>query len=135
MASGKSQARSNETLDYWLGGADPTRPTARKLAWMSSNPTATSPGTEISGTGYTAGGATITFGAAASGAASGPPSGTLTWTNGSGSSWTIAGAVTHSASGTPGASDVIYWVDSLAITVPDGNVLEIATNGVTWNES
>lgn len=136
MASGKSLNRSNETLDYWLGGSTPTRPTSRKITLLAVAPTNSTPGTEISGTGYSAGGLAIVFGAASAGSASGPSSGTLQWTNGSGSSWSIVGIVVHSAaSGAPSANDVIYWLDGLSVTVPDGNVLEIPTDGVSWDES
>lgn len=135
MATGKSQTWDNGVLDWLLGGATPTRPTTRKVALHATAPTNTTAGTELSGTGYTAGGLTCAFGAAAAGSASGPSSGTLQWTNGTGGNWTIVGSAVHQAAGAPAAADILYWVDSLNVVVPDSAILEIATNGVTLTET
>lgn len=56
-------------------------------------PTATVAGTQLSGTGYTAGGSAVTW-AAATGTATGgiiSNTNTLSWTNGGGSNWNIVG--------------------------------------------
>lgn len=63
------------------------------LRLMVNAPTATVDGTELSGTGYTAGGKTITF-ASASGTSTGAVAAntnSLTWTNGGSSAWSVVG--------------------------------------------
>lgn len=131
MATGKSDTWANGTLDYLLGGANPTRPTSRKLSLHSAAPGAGSVGTEITGVGYTAGGTALTFNPASGQAATAPPSGVIQFTNGSGGTWSIAGAAIHAAVGAPSIADLIYWLDGLTISVPDGIVLEITSVTVT----
>ena len=58
----KSAASANNTLDWQLGGATPTRPTSRFLSLHTADPGATG-ASEASGTGYAR--MAITFSAAA----------------------------------------------------------------------
>lgn len=139
MASGKGNDRADDTLDWLLETGTPTRPGSvnniRIALCTTTNPSASSPATGLTGTGYSAGGELITFGAAASQQAQGPSS-AIQWTNGSGGDWTITGAVLHDA-GTahPTAADLIYFDDAFDVVVPNGATLEIAINGVTVTEA
>lgn len=136
MLTGKSDTWADGVLDYLLGGANPTRPTSRKLSLHSVAPAADAVGTEIAGTGYSPGGVTLAFAAASAGSAAAPPSGVIQLTNGSGGTWAIDGALIHAApSGAPDPTDIIYFLDleGALINVPDGIVLEITS--VTATES
>lgn len=82
-------ADGTRVLAAELNGTNYTAPTSLKCKLGTSVPTAISNMTELSGTGYTAGGTTITFSSASALACSN--SSTATWTNGSGSSWAIEG--------------------------------------------
>jgi hypothetical protein len=139
MSSGKSVTRANDALDWLLETGSPTRPGATndlRIALTTTNPTASTTGTELSGTGYSAGGELITFSAASSGSTTGDPSSAISWTNGSGSTWTIAGCIIHDAGASaPSATDVVYWDDAFDVSVPDGATLEIAIDGVTVTEA
>ena len=104
----------------------------------TTEPTNTTAGTEITGTGYSAGGQAVTFGSPSAGVSTGHSS-DLTWTNGSGSSWNIGGAVIHGAGASaPLAADCIYWIDSGTFgdyTVPDGADFVIPANGISATET
>lgn len=67
--------------------------TGLKLRLMINAPTATVDGTQLSGTGYSAGGQAVTWGSA-TGTSTGAiitNTNTITWTNGGGSNWNIVG--------------------------------------------
>jgi hypothetical protein len=139
MASGKSVTRANLALDWLLETGSPTRPGATnnlRIALTTTNPTASTTGTELSGTGYSAGGELIVFAAAASGSTTGDTTSAISWTNSSGGAWTIAGCFIHDAGASaPSASDVVYWDDAFDVSVPDAATLEIAIGGVTVTEA
>jgi len=95
------QAQANKLLDASLGTAALTAFSgAAKIRLTTTAPTATAAGTELTGTGYTAGGSTITFGSASAGSAANSGS-AIQWTNNSGSSWSIVGAEIWDSAGTP----------------------------------
>jgi hypothetical protein len=123
------QARANNILDATLGTASLTAFTgAAKIRLTTTAPTATTAGTELTGTGYTTGGATIVFAAAASGATSN--TGAVSWTNGSGSTWTVQGLEVWDSAGSP----LRFWFGSFTgapISVPNGAVLQIAASAIT----
>lgn len=100
------------------------------LRLTTTAPTASSPGTELSGTGYTAGGSAINFSSASSEASAGPTGSALQWTNGSGSSWSIVGYEVYDSTGTP-----VQWVwgtfTGEPITVANGNIFQIAVSGIS----
>ena len=103
----------------------------RLMGTMGSN---TSNGTELSMTGYAAGGSACIFTAASAGSASGPSSGNgaISWTNSSGSNATIAGVEIWDSAGTP-----LRWFQGAwsggTITLNNGNTLTVAVNGITLN--
>src|SRR5581483_11313709 len=77
--------------------------TPLKLHVCMTTPTATVPGTEISGPGYTAGGSTVAFGTPTGTATGGIALNTaaITWTNSGSAAWTIYGLDIYDSSGTP----------------------------------
>lgn len=111
-----------------LNGTNPM-----KFKLTSTASTASASGTELSGTGYTAGGT------AAPGASSAPtgspasmtcPSSAISWTNGSGSSWTINSLELTDGAGTP-VRVFFGQFNGAPITVANGNTFQIAANAVT----
>lgn len=62
MADAKSDYAEKATLDWLLGGDDPTRPTGRYVALFQADPTDEGTGTEVSGGSYAR--QEATFGAA-----------------------------------------------------------------------
>lgn len=103
---------------------------AMKLRLNSTSSTAASAGTELTGTGYTAGGQAFSEAADASSGGTGvtmPKTTALSWTNGSGGSWTITSAdLTDSAGARTWFGDF-----PSPIPVPDGSTFEIAVDGIS----
>lgn len=92
----------------------------------TSAPTATSNMSQLTGTGYTAGGTVMTFNAASAAATSN--SSTATWTNGSGGTWSIVGVEVwdHAI-----ATRYLFgsWTGQ-PISVANGNAFAVAAAGV-----
>lgn len=123
---------NNTGTTYTLGTF--TQPLkVRLMGTMGSN---TSNGTELSMTGYTAGGSTCVFSTEASGQISGPSSGNgaVSWTNSSGSNASIAGVEIWDSAGTPLRWFQGAWTGG-TITLNNGNQLTVAVNGITLNAS
>lgn len=105
--------------------------TAMKVRLNSTASTASAAGTELTGTGYTAGGAVVPAASSASSAGSSvtlPASSALSWTNGSGGSWSIVSMDLTSSAGTR------TWFGNFngqPISVANGNTFQIAVAGVT----
>jgi hypothetical protein len=118
------QAQANKVLDLTLGTSAPTMFTgAAKIRLTTTAPTATTAGTELTGTGYTTGGSTIVFNAAATGAATGPTS-TISWTNGSGGTWSIVGIEIWDSAGTALRWHCGTWTGQ-PISVPNGAIFQV----------
>ena len=120
--TGASGAPSSFTA---LGG------TAMKVRLNSTASTASAAGTELTGTGYTAGGTAVPAASTASSAGSSvtlPASSALSWTNGSGGAWSIVSMDLTSSGGTRA------WFGNFngqPISVANGNTFQIAVGGVT----
>jgi len=103
-----------------------------KLRLSSAASTAAAAGTELSGTGYTAGGSAITTSSAPSSAGGSVTlpamSAGLSWTNGSGGSWSIV-----SMDLTDGSATRAWFApfNGQPITVANGNTFQVAQNAVT----
>jgi len=103
---------------------------AMKVRLNSAAGTAATAGTELTGTGYTAGGTAVPAASTASSSGSSvslPASSALTWTNGSGSDWSIDGFDLTTSDG------VRTWFGSFTgapITIADGNSFELAVGGI-----
>lgn len=127
MADNLPDAIENSVLNLLLRGTSLTITTPMKARLMTANGTDSSNGTELGTSGgYTAGGATITFGSAASG---GSISNTVavTWTNMPAT--TIVGLEIWDSTGTP----VRIWWGALASskTTASGDTFEFAISAVT----
>lgn len=128
------QAQANLILNTTLGTSAPTLfTTPAKVRLTTTAPTGTTAGTELTGTGYTAGGTSLagnTFGAASAGSASGPGTSALSWTNGSGGAWSIVGVEIWDSAGSP----LRWWYGTFTgqpISVANGNTFQIAVNALT----
>jgi hypothetical protein len=84
--------------------------------------------TQLTGTGYTAGGQACTFGTPSSASISNTS--TLSWTNGSGSSWSIEGIEPWDTAGTPKRHGFGSWTGQ-PITVANGNTFAVAAAAIT----
>ena len=129
MASGLDQTFADNVLNYSLNvSGAPAFSGSLKLKLMSANGTATSDGTESSWTGYTTGGNTITANTASAGSATFPVA-TQTWTNGSGSTQTIAGVELWDT------SPFRYWWGALtsSVSLPNTDTLQITAAGCSCN--
>jgi len=127
MADNLPDAIENALLNLLLRGTALTVTTPIKARLMTANGSDSANGTELGTSGgYTAGGATITFGSAASG---GTISNTVavTWTNMPAT--TIVGLELWDSTGTP----VRLWWGALASskTVASGDTFEFAIGAVT----
>lgn len=104
---------------------------AMKLKLTSTASSAAASGTELTGTGYTAGGTAFSEAADASTAGSSvtiPKTTALTWTNGSGGSWTINSFELTDSAG------VRTWFGAFTgapITVANGNSFSVSAGGIT----
>jgi hypothetical protein len=128
------QTQANKILDTTLGTSAPTLFTgAAKVRLTSTAPTATAAGTELTGTGYTTGGVSLsgnTFAAASAGSTTGPHTSALTFTNGSGGTWSIAGVEIWDSAGTP----LRWWFGTFTggpISVPVGVTFRIDIDSMT----
>jgi hypothetical protein len=105
--------------------------TAMKVRLNSTASTASAAGTEITGTGYTAGGTAVPAASTASSAGSAvtlPASSALSWTNTSGGAWSIVSLDLTSSAGTRA------WFGNFTgqpISVANGNTFQIAVAGVS----
>lgn len=102
-----------------------------KVRLNSTLSTASAAGTELTGTGYTAGGQAVPAASTASSGGSAvtlPASSALSWTNGSGGAWSIASMDLTSAAGVRA-----WWgpFNGQPISVANGNVFQIAVAGVS----
>lgn len=124
------RVRQTSLLASILNGTTwPVVPAGWKIRLGSNAPTVSAAMTEITGTGYTAGGTAVTFNAASAGLCTGPVTQT-TWTNSSGSSWTIIGIKVWDTAGTP-----LRWLwgnwTGQPITVANGNTFQVAAGAVS----
>ena len=133
------QAQANQILTATLaiGGSNTIGATSpMKMKLTTTAPTNVTAGTELSGTGYTAGGTAIAFATASGGSTSGPTGSSISWTNGSGSgSWTgIVGVELWDTAGTP----VRWWFGTWSgqpIVIAAGNTFSVSLNAITITQS
>ncbi|WP_374576115.1 hypothetical protein [Phenylobacterium sp.] len=125
-----SKANYAETavVDWLLGGATPTRPSARYLALHTADPTDAGATGELSGNGYAR--QAITFGAASSGSASNTSTHTFT---ASGGDW---GTVSHFSIWDASTSGNCLYVGALTTsrTINDGESGTVAAAAIACSE-
>jgi hypothetical protein len=104
---------------------------AMKVRLNSTSSTASAAGTQLTGTGYTAGGTAVPAASTASSGGSSvtlPASSALSWTNGSGGAWSIVSFdLTDSAATRAWFGDF----NGQPISVANGNTFQIAVGGIT----
>lgn len=108
---------------------------AMKVKLTSTASSAASSGTELTGTGYTAGGASLSSASSASSSGSGvtlPAGSALSWTNGSGGAWSI---VSFELTDSAGARTWFGNFNGQPISVANGNTFQIAVAGISINAS
>lgn len=129
-------ARAAALVDGSLGTSGfPTFTGAPKVRYTTTAPTATAAGTELTGTGYTAGGLSLSgnlFQAASTstGLAVGPHTSALQITNGSGATWNIVGVEIWDSAGTP----LRWWwglFTGQPLAVPVGAVFQVAVDALS----
>lgn len=135
IAQGTVSNMLNATLPTGTSGAPGTWTAlaagAMKVRLNSTSSTAASAGTQLTGTGYTAGGTAVPGASTASSSGSSvtlPTGGNLQWTNGSGGNWTI-----QSLDITDSAATRAWFGDftGAPITVANGNIFQISANAIT----
>lgn len=100
-----------------------------KIRLTTNAPSAATAGTELSGSGYTAGGTAVSFNTTSTNSTTGPTS-TISWTNSSGSTWSIVGIEIWDSAGTP----VRWWYgtwNGQPISVANGNTFSVASGAIT----
>lgn len=108
---------------------------AMKVKLTSTASSAASSGTELTGTGYTAGGASLSSASTASSSGSGvtlPAGSALSWTNGSGGTWSI---VSFELTDSAGARTWFGSFNGQPISVANGNTFQIAVGGISISAS
>ena len=105
---------------------------AMKVRLNSTSSTATAAGTELTGTGYTAGGQAFTESQTAitspTNSITLPKTTVLSWTNSSGSAWSI-----QSLDIVDSAALRTWWGDftGAPVSVANGNTFQVAVNGIS----
>lgn len=99
-----------------------------KIRLGTTAPTTTANMTELTGTGYTAGGSTIAWNTVASMATTN--SGAVTWTNTSGGNWAIIGAEIWDSAGVPLRWFYGSW-NGQPVNVANGNSFQVAAGGAS----
>jgi hypothetical protein len=104
---------------------------AMKVRLNSTASTASAAGTELTGTGYTAGGTAVPAASTASSGGSAvtlPASSALSWTNGSGGTWSI---VSFDLTDSTGGRAWFGNFNGQPISVANGNTFQIAVGGIS----
>lgn len=112
-------------------GTSPSATTSEKIRLGTGTlPTASAAMTEITGTGYTAGGSAIAWNAVSGTPPTSTNSAAITWTNTSGSAWSITGAEIWDIAGTP-----LRWLfgawNGQPISVANNNAFQLASAGAS----
>jgi hypothetical protein len=114
------QTEANAVLAYETQQTNPAAVTSAKQRLGSTTPTATSNMTELTGSGYTAGGQAVTY-STPSGAST-SNSAAISWTNGSGTAWTVNGTELWDTQGTP-KRHLEGALTGAPVSVANGNVI------------
>jgi hypothetical protein len=104
---------------------------AMKVRLASAASSASAAGTEITGSGYTAGGQALSTQSTASSAGSTvtlPATSVLSWTNASGGNWSI---VSFDVTDNAGVRTWFGNFNGQPVVIANGNTFQIAVNGIT----
>jgi hypothetical protein len=122
------QTDAGRVLNAELDATNYTAATTVKTRLGTSAPTATANMSELTGTGYTAGGTVMTWNAASAAATSNAS--TATWTNSSGSTWSIVGLEIWGNEGTPLRHLWGTWTGQ-PVSIANTNSFAIAAAGIS----
>jgi hypothetical protein len=104
---------------------------AMKVRLNSTSSTAVTAGTQLTGTGYTAGGTAVPAASAASSGGSAvtlPATSALSWTNGSGGAWSI---VSFDLTDSAGTRSWFGDFNGQPIAIANGNTFQLAVAGIS----
>lgn len=111
-----------------------TLTTGFRVRLDSTAPSASAAGTELTGTGYTAGGQTSTAPFASTSASGSavtiPHTAVLSWTNGSGGAWSIVGLDLNDGAGSPVRTYFGNW-NGQPVSVANGNTFQVAVDAIS----
>jgi hypothetical protein len=121
------QTRANTILGAMLAQNSCEASSGIHTRLTSTVPTASTPGTELAGGGgYTTGGTVTTWNAPSAGATSNIT--VLTWTNSSGSTWSIAGLELWDEAGTP--LRWLFGTFGTTLSIANTNTLQVAAAAI-----
>jgi len=123
------QTDADNIINAQLRNVAYTTVTATHIRLGTNAPTATVNMTELSSSGYTTGGSSISWNAASGGSTSN--SGSVSWTNG-GSTWSLVGLEIWDTAGTPLRHLYGTWTGQ-PVSVANGNTFTVAAAGISYS--
>lgn len=141
LGAALDQTQAQKVMTYLTTSTAPSAlTTGFRIRLDSGTATASAAGTEITGTGYTAGGQTSTapfFTTATTASPSVttvPHTAVLTWTNGSGGNWSIQSLDVNDGAGTPIRTMFGNW-NGAPVVVANGNTFQVALDAISCQGS
>jgi hypothetical protein len=141
LGAALDQTQAQKVMTYLTTSTAPAAlTTGFRIRLDSGTATASAAGTEITGTGYTAGGQTSTapfFTTATTASPSVttvPHTAVLSWTNGSGGNWSIQSLDVNDGAGTPIRTMFGNW-NGAPVVVANGNTFQVALDAISCQGS
>lgn len=141
LGAALDQTQAQKVMTYLTTSTAPAAlTTGFRIRLDSGTATASAAGTEITGTGYTAGGQTSTapfFTTATTASPSVttvPHTAVLSWTNGSGGNWSIQSLDVNDGAGTPVRTMYGNW-NGAPVVVANGNTFQVALDAISCQGS
>lgn len=141
LGAAMDQTQAQKVMTYLTTSTAPAAlTTGFRIRLDSGTSTASAAGTEITGSGYTAGGQTSTapfFTTATTASPSVttvPHTAVLTWTNGSGGNWSIQSLDVNDGAGTPIRTLFGNW-NGAPVVVANGNTFQVAVDAISCQGS
>jgi len=141
LGAALDQTQAQKVMTYLTTSTAPTAlTTGFRIRLDSGTSTASAAGTEITGTGYTAGGQTSTapfFTTATTASPSVttvPHTAVLSWTNGSGGNWSIQSLDVNDGAGSPIRTLFGNW-NGAPVVVANGNTFQVALDAISCQGS
>lgn len=141
LGAALDQTIAKNAMTYFTTSTAPTAlTTGFRIRLDSTAATASAAGTELTGSGYVAGGQNTTapFASTATTASPSvvtiPHTAVLTWTNGSGGAWSIVSLDLNDGAGTPVRTMFGNW-NGQPISIAIGNTFQVALDAITAQAS
>ena len=141
LAAALDQTQAQKVMTYLTTSTAPAAlTTGFRIRLDSGTSTASAAGTEITGSGYTAGGQTSTapfFTTATTASPSVttvPHTAVLSWTNGSGGNWSIQSLYVNDGAGSPIRTMFGNW-NGAPVVVANGNTFQVALDAISCQGS